>query len=113
MDRNSESVLSNSSSSAPTETPSCPLQQLSDEQHDWKLIKGEKYRKNVDLLLDKNGNTFKKRSPSIWQCTKSSNTQKKKCPVLVKEKVGHDGVIRYEIIKSGHKMQTRQYIHRH
>ena len=84
-------------------TPSCSGQHLpASEQSEWTL-KPKGSRKNTDLLLDKDGNTFTKRSPNIWQCTKKSDIQKNKCPALVKEKAGRDGVIRYEILKAEHK----------
>ncbi len=106
MDICSNSTLPLSSSRT---TPSGSKQHLpsesggaSETNKQWTL-KPKGSRKNTDLLLDVNGNTFTKRSPNIWQCTKKSDSLKNKCPALVKEKTMPDGTIKYEILKAEHK----------
>ncbi len=70
-----------------------------DKNHGWKIIK-EGSRKRTDLLVDEKGNTYTKRSPYVWQCTRKSNNQKNKCPALVREK-NEDG-LRLFVIRGEH-----------
>ena len=71
----------------------------SDKNRGWKIIK-EGSRKRTDLLVDEKGNTYTKRSPYVWQCTRKSNSQKNKCPALVREK--NENGQRIFVIKGEH-----------
>jgi len=71
-----------------------------DKNHGWRIIK-EGSRKRTDLLVDGKGNTYTKRSPYVWQCTRKSNNQKNKCPALVREK-NEDGQKRLCVIQGEH-----------
>jgi len=44
----------------------------------WQLLPGGS-RKGTDLLKDREGNTYTKRSPNMWQCTKKSDSHNNKC----------------------------------
>lgn len=53
------------------------------------LLEQEMKAKTTNLLVDGDGNEYKKRSPFVWQCTKKTGLEeKKKCPALIREKNG-------------------------
>jgi len=69
------------------------------------LPKQETSLKTTDLLVDGDGNEYRKRSPFVWQCTKKSDKEKmKKCPALIREKNG-----KFLVVNSNHRHHFTDY----
>lgn len=69
-------------------TPNCSAQVV--HIPEWVLIKrGESTMEAADLLIDKEGHSYRKRSSFVWQCIeKSDREMEKRCPAIVREKDG-------------------------
>ena len=57
---------------------------------EWILFKrGESATETADLLVDREGNSYRRRSSLVWQCSKKSDREMEtRCPAIVREKNG-------------------------